>query len=372
MQDYSSTTMTCVEQYNGTKLKLDGTSIQYAVYRNGTGEQLYVTANWYPGSTAPGALSDMLTCVWNGTTYSFTTMTGWADPVCVLPYAVVQGDETVSGSVTAQYALVPVGRTSMSYGGSMLQEYRLTPGEYDTLPCITVTTPTLYGNYSHTIRWTLTAGDGRNGWVIAMSLRCREPGSTAETEKELFSNSLHIYYNLQTDSTIVGKEVCLVLEYRTYAATWDGYDTDAYVTHNRYVTPWQFVTRDAAVPLAPEGLTNSLLLAGGKVTVRWNTVVDPLNTISSYRLERSVNGGDYTSLYSGTSTQFWDTLPMTAKSVAYRVCAVNNKSVASPWTGSDTLPVGQSNLYLAKDGKWVRAAGVWVGDKRASPMARVK
>lgn len=362
MQDYSSTTMTCVAHYTDNRLKLSGTAFQYAVYRNGVDEQLYIVANWVPGTTAPGELSALLCCVWEGTTYSFTTRSGWENPVCVVPYT----GENVS------YALTPVGGTMMLYNGSRITEYQLTPAVYTTPPEMTVTFPTLYGSHSHTIRWTLTAGDERNGWVVAMSLRSREVGSTTESETELFSNSLHIYYNLLTDSTIVGKEVCLVLEYRTFAQDWNGYNQEAFVTCNRYVTPWQYVSRDAAIPLAPGGLTTSLLLAGGKVTVSWQEVVDPLNTILGYRLERSVNGGNFTSLYSGTSTQFRDNLPSSANNIDYRVCAVNNKNVTSPWTDSGTLAVAQSNLYVAKDGKWVRAAGVWIGNKRASPMAKVK
>lgn len=362
MQDYSSTTMTCVERYTGNRLKLSGTAFQYAIYRNGVDEQLTIVANWVAGTTAPGEIPKLLSCVWNGTTYSFTTRSGWEDPVCVVPYT----GENIS------YALTPAGGATMLYNGSRVTEYQLTPNVYTTPPAMTVTVPTLYGSHSQTIRWTLTAGDERKGWVVTMSMRSREVGSTTESETELFTNSLHVYYILQTDSTIVGKEVCLVLEYRTYAQDWNGSDQDAFVTCNRYVTPWQYVSRDAAIPLSPEGLTTSLLLAGGKVTVSWQAVVDPLNTISSYRLERSVNGGSYTSLYSGTSTQFRDTLPTSAQNVVYRVCAVNNKSVASPWTDSGTLAVAQSNLYVAKGGKWVRAAGVWIGEKRASPMAQAK
>lgn len=368
MQNYSSSTMTCVDRYTSSRLKLNETIFHFAVYREGLGDQLYVVANWSKNATDPGELTEMLAVKLNGTKYNFTNVEGWEDPVCILPYveSTTEGEETI----TPSYALVPKNRAPMTYAGISISTYDLHPGAYATLPTLTITPPTIYGNYSHMVRWRLTAGEERSGWVTGMTMRVRESGNSTETA--LFTNDLHSYYTLQTDASIVGKEVCLVLEYRTYSADWAGYDLEDFVTCNRCVTPWQTVTRDGSVPFAPTGLTNSMLLAGGKVTVGWTAVSDPLNTISGYRLERSVNGGDYTSLYSGTSTQFRDTLPTTAQSVVYRVCAVNSNSVASPWTDSGTLPVAQSNLYVAKDGKWVRAAGVWIGNKRASPMARVK
>lgn len=367
MRDYASTTMTCVGQYLGNLLELGERAFQFALYRDGVGEQLYITVGWYPGTTGQGDLTMLLQCTVNGSTYSFTQKDGWDDPVCVVPYLWDEKDTTT-------YALVPAStQIYMFYNGNRRMEYQLLPHAYTTMPTLTMTNlPTLYGNYNHTVRWTLIVGEERSGWVTAMSMRVRTPGTTEETETELFSDSLHVYYNVCTDSTIVGKEACLVLEYRTYDTTWSGHDIDDFLTRNRYVTPWQTVARDASVPLASEGVATSLLLAGGKVTVRWEAVVDPLNKIASYTLERSVNGGSYTSLYSGTSTQFRDTLPNAAKTVIYRVCAINSYSMASPWTDSGTLAVAQSNLYVAKDGKWVRAAGVWIGEKRASPMAQVK
>lgn len=366
MRDYASTTMTCVGQYLGNTLKVGGTAFQFALYRNGVGEQLYIVVGWYPGTTGQGDLTTLLQCTVNGTTYAFTTREGWDDPVCVVPYLLEESD-------TATYALVPANsRINMTYNGNKKTEYRLSPGAYTTMPTLTLTgMPTLYGNYNHTVRWNLTAADDCNGWVVGMTMRVRESGGQTVTETALFSDKTYVYYTLQTDGTIVGKEVCLVLEYRSFPRDWNGYDQGAFVTRNRYTTPWQTVSRDAAIPLAPTGLTTSLLLAGGRVLVRWNGVTDPLNTISGYRLERCINGGSYKSLYSGTSTQFRDTLPNSAKSVVYRVCAVNNRSAVSPWTDSGTLAVAQSNLYVAKDGKWVRAAGVWIGDKRASPMVQV-
>lgn len=371
MQDRTSAAMTCVGRYMGNRLRLEGTSIQYVVYRNGTEDTLYVTANWYPGSTSvPGDIKQLLGCTLNGTLYSFTTLADWTDPVCVLPY-VAPSVTDENDPVTPLYALVPKNRATMIYNSDTLSRYVFSVGDYSTQPQMTFTPPTLYGSYSHRLRWTLTSGDGRNGWVTALALRIRTPGAATETETALFTDALHMSYNLKTDSTIVGKEVCIVLEYRTYPVTWDGDDLEEFVTLNRYVTPWQTVSRDAATPLAPTGLVTSLLLAGGRVTVRWDAVADPLNSISGYQLERSVNGGTYTSLYSGTSTQFRDTLPTAATSVAYRVCAVNSKKATSPWTDSGALAVAQSNLYVAKDGKWVRAAGVWSGDQRASPMLQV-
>ena len=282
MRCYANETMTCVDRYTGKYLQINGDPFQYAIYRNGTEDRLYLTVHWLQESTKT-AVRDVLQCRAGGELYDFTDMAGWEDPVCVLPYLT---DESDSGAVL--YAFVPKGGYGVLYYNFVdYSIFPLYPGNYLTLPKISVSDVVMAGNYTQTVRWTLTPGDDRSGWAVHMELRYREPGEDSWETETLFTDTMENSWRMTTGSTIVGKEACLLLEYRTYRADWGGYNLDDFVTLNRTVTPWKLVERDAAIPLAPGNIGVSMLLAGGRVTVQWSAVKDPLNAIAAYRLERA-------------------------------------------------------------------------------------
>ena len=373
MRCYANETMTCVEQYTGEYLLYNGIPFQYAIYRNGLQDKLYLVVQWMQESSSNPVLQEVLQCLVGTERYDFAVVSGWEDPVCVLPY---QTDET--GALAAVYALIPRNyKGVLYYNYVQYREFRLSPGTYATLPRLTMQNVVMAGNYTQTVRWSMTPGDNRQGWAVHMELRYREPGADSYNAIPVFTSTFYNFYQMTTPAVIVGKEACLMVEYRTYAEDWGGYNKDDFATLNRTVTPWQTANLDASVPLAPGGIAVSMLLAGGRVTVQWSGVTDPLNTISAYRLERAVAGAketpqQFVQLYSGKSTQFRDTLPADAGTVVYRVCAVNRAGTDSPFTDTGIREVAQSNLYVSRGGTWVRAAGVWIGEKRASPMARVK
>ena len=369
MRCYANETMTCVDRYTDKYLQINGIAFQYAIYRDGLGDRLYLTVSWVQDTDT--LFQDVLQCRAGTGVYDFTEMEGWEDPVCVMPYL-------TDSKETALYALLPKnGQGTLRYNLEECEELALYPGVYTTLPQIDVENMIMAANYTHTLRWTLTAGDDRRGWVVNLDLLYREPGADTYSTTAIFTDSFHIYCRLTTPADILGKEACFMLEYRTYGDDWDDNNKESFVTLNRIVTPWTPVERDALIPLQPGEIDVSMLLAGGRVTVQWSAVTDPLNTISAYRLERALAGTDevpvnFVQLYKGTSTQFRDTLPSYAGTVIYRVCAVNRAETESPFTETGTLDVAQSNLYVSRGGTWVRAAGIWIGEKRASPMARVK
>lgn len=373
MRCYANETLTCVDRYTDKYLQISGISFQYAVYRDGLGDLLYVTVNWYNEATTNRMPEDMLQCRVGSQKYDFARMDGWEDPVCVLPYST---DET--NDISGMYAFVPKeSQGVLRYNFEEYSELALYPGKYDTLPSFVLPQIPLYGNHRHSLKWTLTTGDDRQGWVSALELRYRDPGADTYVSEAVFTDAFHTYCYMQTDGDIIGKEVCLMLEYRTYDPDWNGNNKEDFTTLNRMVSPWQTVQRDGSIPLPPESISTSMLLAGGKVTVQWSAVQDPLHTISAYRLERAVVNtdgvsGSFVQLYKGTSAQFRDTLPGNTDKVLYRVCSVNRTGTESPWTETGTLEAAQSNLYVSRSGTWVHAAGVWIGEKRASPMLTVE
>ena len=372
MRCYANETLTCVTRYTGKYMLVNGKAFQYAMYREGTGDTVYLAVHWLQASGS-AAVWDVLRCRAGTEMYDFAVLEGWEDPVCVMPYLT---DETGEGGLLYEVVTRDSGY-GLYYNDMYHNSLPLYPKDYQTLPQMVVPEVVMAAGYGQSLRWKITPGDGRNGWCVNLELRYREPGADVWETEALFTESLHGYYRMTIGSHLLGKEVCLMLEYRTYGTDWGGYNLEDFVTLNRAVTPWQTVERDAAIPLQPEEIGVSMLLAGGRVTVQWSAVTDPLNLISGYRLERAAAGTDgvpenFVQLYNGTSAQFRDTLPGDAGNVVYRVCAVNRAGTQSPWTETGILEVAQSNLYVSRGGKWIRAAGVWIGEKRASPMARIR
>lgn len=96
------------------------------------------------------------------------------------------------------------------------------------------------------------------------------------------------------------------------------------------------VSESVVIPDAPATIiVPSTITAGDSFFVSWSTVSD----IDSYALERSVNGGGFSQIYSGTETTYTDTALTTWSKVQYRVASVKD-NVSSDWTTSVERTVG--------------------------------
>lgn len=75
-------------------------------------------------------------------------------------------------------------------------------------------------------------------------------------------------------------------------------------------------------------------LTGGTTKITWGMV----SGASSYVLERSINGGDFTQIYSGTLTEYTETVLSTYQSLQYRIKAVSDE-LESAYTTSPVYVV---------------------------------
>lgn len=83
-------------------------------------------------------------------------------------------------------------------------------------------------------------------------------------------------------------------------------------------------------PPAPATITvPSAITAGDSIAVSWGAV----SGADSFKLERSVNGGDFSQIYNGTAASYTDTALATWSKVQYRVASVKG-NVSSDWTTS--------------------------------------
>ena len=102
-------------------------------------------------------------------------------------------------------------------------------------------------------------------------------------------------------------------------------------------------------------------LEGGKsYSISWGSG----SGASSYRLDRSVNGGAYSQIYSGSSRSYTDTILSTWNTVTYRVRAYNTDGYSSYITSPTRtvkhfpeMKIMVSGALKTSDNGWVRIDG---------------
>ena len=109
-------------------------------------------------------------------------------------------------------------------------------------------------------------------------------------------------------------------------------------------------------PTAP-GISVENVYIGNTLTVTLTAATDPDGTVESYVLQRSIDGGAWTQVQSGTSMTYSETVLDTWGTVAYRAAALDNESLQGPWATSQTFDVNPG---------WVIIEGPEsdIGDKR--------
>ena len=97
-------------------------------------------------------------------------------------------------------------------------------------------------------------------------------------------------------------------------------------------------------PFSPSPLIPPTAIYGGKSnTISWGISVDPEGDIVTYQLECSIDGGEYTQIYNGTSAAYAHLVPFGTSNVSYRVKATDPSGESSAYTTTDTINVINNN-----------------------------
>lgn len=93
-------------------------------------------------------------------------------------------------------------------------------------------------------------------------------------------------------------------------------------------------------PYSPGRINVPNPVRGGKAfNLSWGSASDPDGNLSGYYLEKSVDNGSYTKIYTGSRTEYQDTVPEGSKTVRYRVRAYDSYGSTSSFTTSDIITV---------------------------------
>ena len=96
-------------------------------------------------------------------------------------------------------------------------------------------------------------------------------------------------------------------------------------------------------PPTPQTINIPMLYGGKSNVITWSSVVDPNGDTVTYQLECSIDGGEYTPIYSGLPTVYAHLVPFGASTISYRVKATDTLNESSTYTTSPVTNVINNN-----------------------------
>ena len=119
------------------------------------------------------------------------------------------------------------------------------------------------------------------------------------------------------------------------------YDTDG--ASSAYRTSAVITVINNLAPGAPASITvPNTVMGGGNLAITWGAATDSDGDLAGYSLERQVDGGEWTQIYSGTALSFTDSITKGWSSVAYRVRAYDSHSAYGDYSTSETRTVNNN------------------------------
>ena len=99
-----------------------------------------------------------------------------------------------------------------------------------------------------------------------------------------------------------------------------------------------------SAPYEPAMFNTPATIYGGKSNpISWTKAIDVDDDLLTYQLECSVDGGDYTTIYSGVALSYAHLVPFGTTTISYRVKSIDPYDLSSGYVTSDTLTVVNNN-----------------------------
>ncbi len=306
--------------FSDTYIPNDGAKLDYFNSGNGTDTKRVAKYNgsaafWWLRSPGTGHASRVWSVYSDGQYSNYSAnYTYGVRPALVLPTDLLVSDD---GTVTTNTAPT-------------------TPGS--------ITVPeSIQGGSTITVSWTASTDAQNNleGYVVERSTN----GGTSWSQ---------IYQGSALSATNTVPAGTQTVMYRVKA-----YDSDG--LSSGYKTSGQITVINNTAPSAPASITVPNTVYGGQSNiVTWGAATDPDGDAVTYALERQVDGGDWSQIYTGSALSYTDTVTRGWTSVAYRVKAVDSRSASGPYATSPTRTV---NNNLAPTVTCSQASGTNLGTK---------
>ena len=119
------------------------------------------------------------------------------------------------------------------------------------------------------------------------------------------------------------------------------YDSDG--LSSGYKTSGQVTVKNNVAPTSPNGITvPNTVMGGSTLTVTWGAASDQDGNLAGYSLERQVDGGSWSVIYTGNTLSHTDTITKGWATVAYRVRAYDSDNAYSGYVTSQERTVNNN------------------------------
>ena len=173
---------------------------------------------------------------------------------------------------------------------------------------------------------------------IRVTARPNTYGGTISYQYEVSVDGGQVWTQVGLD-TAVTKSYTIPKGSPTFRARVQARDNMGFTSTDWVYGPQVDVINNSA-PSAPPTITVPVSPMGGKqTTVTWAAASDVDGNLAGYELERQLDGGDWTNLYTGDGLSYVDTIPKGTLTAAYRVRAYDSDGDKSGYTTSPTRTV---------------------------------
>lgn len=121
---------------------------------------------------------------------------------------------------------------------------------------------------------------------------------------------------------------------------------DAYNTESAYATSTSVTIIKNYAPSAPASINATNVVINKNATITWGQATDSDGEIESYVLERRIDGGPFTQIYTGNALTYSDTIGAEWGTVTYRVKAIDDYGDSSEYTTSSVIEVQEGVLII--------------------------
>ena len=97
-----------------------------------------------------------------------------------------------------------------------------------------------------------------------------------------------------------------------------------------------------SAPPTPTTLTVPTIYGGKATTISWSSATDPDGNAVTYQLERSIDGGAFTTIYTGANLSYSNIVPFGTKNVQFRVKAIDSLGASSVYITTSTSVINNN------------------------------
>ena len=178
--------------------------------------------------------------------------------------------------------------------------------------------------------------------TITVTPRANTYGGTISYQYEYTLDGGNVWNQLAL-TTAASRQYTIPKGTQTFRVRVQARDNMGFTSSDWIYGPQVNVVNNSA-PSAPPTITVPVSPRGGaQTTITWTASSDVDGNLAGYELERQLDGGSWTSLYTGEGLSYLDTIPKGTATAAYRVRAYDADGEYSGYTTSATRTVVNNN-----------------------------